>query len=79
MKCISIRVRNSRVMHDYRESNAEVVDEINDEVFTEKMIAIERIQSVSERCILVSSSRLVEEHLPEVTEVSCPVPHRHEN
>jgi hypothetical protein len=56
MKFISVRVRNSIVMHGYAADNREIIDEIKDEEFVEKLIAIERIQSVSEKYILVSSS-----------------------
>jgi hypothetical protein len=56
MKFISVRVRNALVMHGYTDSNQEIVDEIKDEEFVEKLIAIERIQSVSEKYILVTSS-----------------------
>jgi hypothetical protein len=56
MKFISLRVRNAIVMHGYTNDNKEIVDEIKDEEFVEKLIAVERIQSVSEKYVLVSSS-----------------------
>ena len=56
MKFIAIRVRNSIVMHGYTNDNTEIVEEIKGEEFVEKLISIERIQSVSEKYILVSSS-----------------------
>jgi hypothetical protein len=56
MKFISLRVRNALVMHGYTPDNKEVMDEVKDEPFVEKLIAIERIQSVSESYVLVSSS-----------------------
>ena len=56
MKFISIRVRNSIVVHGYGNDNAEIVSEVKDEEFVEKLIAIDRIQSVSEKYVLVSSS-----------------------
>ena len=56
MKFISIRVRTAIVMHGYAEGNKEVVEEFKDEPFVEKLLAIERIQSVTEKYILVSSS-----------------------
>jgi hypothetical protein len=43
-------------MHGYADDNSEIIDEVEDEDFVEKLIAIERIQSVSEKYILVSSS-----------------------
>ena len=56
MKFISGRLRNAIVMHGYTGDNQEIVDEVKDEVFVEKLIAIERIQSVTEKYMLVSSS-----------------------
>lgn len=56
MKFIALRVRNALVMHGYDDNNREIVDEIRDEPFVDKLIAIERIQSVSEKYLLVSSS-----------------------
>lgn len=56
MKFISVRVRTAIVMHGYTEENQEVVEQFDDQPFVEKLIAVERIQSVSEQYILVSSS-----------------------
>ncbi len=56
MKFISIHVRNSIVMHGYANDNTEIVSEVKDEEFVEKLIAIDRIQSVTEKYVLVSSS-----------------------
>jgi hypothetical protein len=56
MKFIAVRVRNAIVMHGYSADNAEIVEEGRDEEFVDKLIAVDRIQSVSEKYILVSSS-----------------------
>ena len=56
MKFISIRVLNAIVMHGYAADNTEIIDEIKDEEFVEKLISVERIQSITEKYILVSSS-----------------------
>jgi hypothetical protein len=56
MKFISLRVRNSLVMHGYSEDNTEITEVIEGEEFIEKLVAVERIQSVSEKYLLVSSS-----------------------
>jgi hypothetical protein len=56
MKFISLRVRNALVMHGYTADNQEIVDEVKDEEFVEKLIAIDRIQSVSQKYVLVTSS-----------------------
>ena len=49
-------MRTAIVMHGYSEDNKEVVEEFNDDLFVEKLLAIERIQSISDKYILVSSS-----------------------
>ena len=56
MKFISLRVRNALVMHGYADDNSEIVEEVRDQQFMEKLIAVERIQSVSENYLLVTSS-----------------------
>lgn len=56
MKFIAVRVRTAIVMHGYTEEHKEIVEEFHDQPFVEKLIAIERIQSVSEKYILVTSS-----------------------
>ncbi len=56
MKFISLRVRNAILMHGYTPDNQEIVEESKDGEFAEKLIAVERIQSVTERYLLVTSS-----------------------
>ena len=56
MKFISLRVRTGLVMHGYTADNQEIVDELHDEPFVEKLIAVDRIQSVTEKYLLVTSS-----------------------
>lgn len=59
MKFISLRVRSCLVVHGYTPDNREVVERVEraeDEAFAEKLIAIERIQSVSEQYVLVTGS-----------------------
>lgn len=56
MRFISVQVRNAIVMHGYAADNSEVVEEVTGEAFAEKLLAIDRIQSVTEKYILVSSS-----------------------
>lgn len=56
MKFISLRVRNAILMHGYTADNQEIVEEFKDEAFVEKLIAIDRIQSVTEKYLLVASS-----------------------
>ena len=56
MKFISLRVRNAILMHGYTDDNVEIVEEFKDEAFVEKLIAVERIQSLTEKYVLVTSS-----------------------
>jgi hypothetical protein len=56
MKFISLRVRNAITVHGYRDDNSEIEETHQDQEFAEKLIAISRIQSATEKYILVSSS-----------------------
>ena len=56
MKFISLRVRNALLMHGYTADNQEIVEEFKDEAFVEKLIAVDRIQSLTEKYVLVTSS-----------------------
>ncbi len=56
MKLISLRVRNALLMHGYTPDNQEIVEEFKDEAFVEKLIAVDRIQSLTEKYVLVTSS-----------------------
>jgi hypothetical protein len=56
MSFISLRVRNALVMHGYTPDNQEIVEEVKDQPFAEKLIAVSRIQSATEKYLLVSSS-----------------------
>ena len=56
MKFISLRVRNAILMHGYTADNQEIVEEFKDEAFVEKLIAVDRIQSLTEKYVLVASS-----------------------
>lgn len=55
-KFISLRVRNAITMHGYAADNTEISEEFRDEPFMEKLVSIDRIQSISETYILVTSS-----------------------
>ena len=54
MKFLVLRVRSCLVVHGYTPDNREIVERIDDGAFVEKIIAIERIQSVSEQYVLVT-------------------------
>jgi hypothetical protein len=56
MKYISVRVRNGLVMHGYDADNQEILEEAKDERFIEKVILVDRIQSIGEKYILVTGS-----------------------
>ena len=56
MKFIALRVRNALVMHGYMPDNQEIVEEFKDEAFVDKLIAVDRIQSLTEKYVLVTSS-----------------------
>lgn len=56
MKFISLRVRSCLVVHGYTPDNREVVERVEDGAWTDKIIATERIQSVSEQYVLVTGS-----------------------
>jgi hypothetical protein len=56
MRFISLRVRNAGVMHCDTHDNTEILTEVAGEDFMEKLVDIGRIQSISEKYLLVSSS-----------------------
>ncbi|WP_410209414.1 hypothetical protein [Aquirhabdus sp.] len=56
MKFISLRVKTALLVHGYTEDHKEITEIVNDELFVEKLIAVDRIQSVTEKYLLVSSS-----------------------
>lgn len=55
-KFIALRVRNALIMHGYTPDNAEIIQEVAGEAFAEKLIAVERVQSATEKYLLVTSS-----------------------
>ena len=56
MKFISLRVRSALVVHGYAPDNREVLEWVEDGTFAEKIIATDRIQSVSDQYVLVTGS-----------------------
>jgi len=56
MKFISLRVRNALLMHGYTPDNQQIVEEFKDEAYVDKLIAVDRIQSLTEKYVLVTSS-----------------------
>lgn len=53
---IEIEVKQSIVVHGYDNNNKEIEEVFNNSEFMLKIVAIERIQSISEKYILVKSS-----------------------
>jgi len=56
MKYLEMHVRTATIVHGYNDDNWEITEDLKEEVFVKKMVAIDRIQSISEQYILVSSS-----------------------
>lgn len=56
MKFIELEVKAAFTVHGYDENNKEIVENSLEQQFMSKLISIERIQSISEKYILVTSS-----------------------
>ncbi|MCB0744028.1 MAG: hypothetical protein H6613_10155 [Ignavibacteriales bacterium] len=56
MKYIDIKVKTAFIVHGFDETNQEIIENINDDKYMRKLISIDRIQSISEDYILVTSS-----------------------
>jgi hypothetical protein len=56
MKFILLSVRPAITFHGYTADNQEIVEEAPVSPFAEKLIAVERIQSVTEQYVLVTGS-----------------------
>ncbi len=56
MKYIAVTVRTAMMMHGYTENDEEIIQVFEDQVFVEKLLLIDRIQSITEKYILVTSS-----------------------
>ncbi len=53
---ISLKVRPAMIMHGFDAENHEIIENFPAQGYAEKLIAIERIQSVTEQYLLVTSS-----------------------
>ncbi|QRY81901.1 hypothetical protein JVX91_12630 [Pseudomonas sp. PDNC002] len=56
MSFISLKVRAAFMVHGYDEQNREVIEQVAEPDFVEKLVRIERIQSISEKYVLVTAS-----------------------
>lgn len=54
MKFIQLTVKNHQIMHGFDENNQEILESIAVDKPIKKLIAINRIQSISEKFILTS-------------------------
>lgn len=56
MKFIELSVRTAMIVHGFDEENKEIIETVSEEAFVKKLIAVSRIQSVSEQFVLVTGS-----------------------
>ncbi|MBA6340599.1 hypothetical protein H4J59_06285 [Colwellia sp. MB02u-10] len=56
MKFIELEVRTAHIIHGFDDDNKEVIEEVEDSEFFIKIIPIDRILSISNEYLLVSSS-----------------------
>ena len=56
MKFIELEVRTAIIVHGFDDKNQEIEEVINETEFVKKLIAIGRIQSISEQYVLVTGS-----------------------
>ncbi|HKJ18735.1 MAG TPA: hypothetical protein VJ984_15380 [Xanthomonadales bacterium] len=55
MRFIELNVRTAIIAHGFDDENVEVEEAVNEPGYTRKLIAISRVQSVSEKYVLVNS------------------------
>jgi hypothetical protein len=51
---IEVTVKNHQILHGFDENNNEIIENVEVESASKKLIAVERIQSISEKFILTS-------------------------
>ena len=56
MKYLEIEVKTAFIVHGFDENNREIVETVDAADFMRKLVAIERIQSISEQYLLVTAS-----------------------
>jgi hypothetical protein len=57
MQFVRLMVRTAFVVHGYDADNHEVIEQVDETEYVEKLVRTDRIQSVSERYVLVTSSQ----------------------
>lgn len=56
MAFIELHVRTTMLVHGYDSHNKEIIEKLDEPEFTRKLVAIERIQSISDQYLLVSAA-----------------------
>lgn len=56
MPYIELHVRTAMIVHGFDDENKEIVEEVQETDYVRKIIALERIQSISQQYLLVTSS-----------------------
>lgn len=56
MSFIKVSVKTATIVHGYDSHNQEISEDVKEESFTTKLLAIDRLLSVSENFLLVSGS-----------------------
>lgn len=54
MKYLKIRVKDHQILHGFNTDNTKIIEEVKAENYTDKIIAMERILSISEKYILTT-------------------------
>lgn len=56
VKFITLKVKTALIVHGFNDKNEEITESVTEDKFVSKMIALHRIQSVSEQYLLVTGS-----------------------
>ena len=56
MKFIEVEVKTAKIIHGFDDQSREIVEELKEKKYVKKILSVERIMSVSEDYILVTSS-----------------------
>ncbi|MCW3480977.1 hypothetical protein OL229_15620 [Neisseriaceae bacterium JH1-16] len=56
MTYLSVSVRTALIVHGYDEDHQEIVEEVNETQFVDKLVLVDRIQSISAKYLLVTGS-----------------------
>ncbi|OOF08106.1 MULTISPECIES: hypothetical protein [Salinivibrio] len=56
MQYLEVNVKTAIIVHGYDENHKEITETVKEEQYVTKLVAIERLQSVSEQYLLVTGS-----------------------